>query len=466
MQNLLNYSLQLTFYLYGGLALLLSFKCILSSSKNSSIFFISFIVSFIIGYFFKVLFYNNKFKEKNLAITIFLSWILLILVSAIPFFSYVDIFSISDIFFISTSFITTTGFHHKLLNTLNASEAINIWCSFVQLTGGFFSVLSYILFFLVFFNKHNKFVLFNKTLIVKFFIYYFLVFILYILILGISLKDLPNGFMIAAAIISTGGNLGSHGPILGYYYSNNSFLNIYSFMLFMTIFLLPFFLYLQTRRVLDSLYIKIIKRSFLLFISLLITFFIFFKINFLSLSENLFMYLSYITTTGLLPNKLSNTLILKQVFPLFFVFLILIMFGCFSGSSTGGLKIDKVFIIFIKIKDELKKLTFSHKVYGIELIKKGFNQKELNSLYSIISLGSFFIAGSILSLTLIGYPVFDSFVVSIAALTNSGEGFLYINGIELKSNPFTYLILNFLMVFGRFEVIGYLLIFQKFTIKN
>ena len=139
-----------------------------------------------------MLFYNSKFKEKNLAITIFLSWILLILVSAIPFFSYVDIFSISDIFFISTSFITTTGFHHKLLNTLNASEAINIWCSFVQLIGGFFSILSYILFFLVFFNKHNKFVLFNKTLILKFFIYYFLVFILYILFLGISLKDLDR----------------------------------------------------------------------------------------------------------------------------------------------------------------------------------------------------------------------------------------------------------------------------------
>ena len=56
------------------------------SSKYTSIFFISFIVSFIIGYFFKPLFYNNKFKEKNLAITIFLSWLLLILVSAIPFF--------------------------------------------------------------------------------------------------------------------------------------------------------------------------------------------------------------------------------------------------------------------------------------------------------------------------------------------------------------------------------------------
>ena len=86
MQNLLNYSLQLTFFFYGGLALLLSLKCYFTSSKNASVFFISFIISFVIGYFFKALFYNNKFKEKNLAITIFLSWILLIIVSAVPFF--------------------------------------------------------------------------------------------------------------------------------------------------------------------------------------------------------------------------------------------------------------------------------------------------------------------------------------------------------------------------------------------
>ena len=466
MQNLLNYSLQLTFYLYGGLALLLSLKCFLSSSKYASIFFISFIVSTVIGIYFKSLFYNDKFKEKSVTITIFFSWLLLILVSAIPFFSFVDTFSISNIFFISTSLITTTGFHHKLLDILNNSDAFNIWCSIIQLIGGFFSVLSYILFFLVFFNKHNKIVIFNKTLVLKFIAYYFFIFFLFIILLSISLKDIFNAFMIATAIISTGGHVGSFGPLLGFYYSSNIYLIIYSFLLLVSIFLLPFFLFIQNRRVLESFYIKSVKRSFLILIAFLIIFFIFFRINFLSFSENLFIYLSYITTTGILPNKLNNILILQKIYPLFFIFLFLIMVGSFSGSSGGGLKIDRISIIFIKVKDELKKLILNHKVYGIELIKKGFYQKELISLYSLISLGSLFIIGTVLSMTLTGYPVFDSFVVSLAALTNSGEGFLFINGIELKKNSFIYLILNFLMIFGRFEVIGYLLIFQKFSIRN
>ena len=466
MQKLLNYTLQLIFYLHGSFALLLSLRCFFISSKNASIFFITFILSLIIGYFFKPLFYNNKFKEKNLAITILLSWLLLILVSAIPLFSYMDIFSISDIFFISTSFVTTTGFHHKLLVNLNYSDALNIWCSFIQMLGGLLSILSYILFFLILFNKHNKFVVFNKSLVIKFIIYYFAVFFLYILILNFSFQDPFNGFMMASSIISTGGNVGTFGPMLGYYFSNNNFLIIYSLLLVITIFLLPIFLFIQNHKVLNSLYINVIKRSLFPFFSIVIILIVFFRTNSLTIVENLFLNLSFITTTGILPYKLSNIVILQQIFPLFFIFLSLIFIGSFSGSTSGGLKIDKLSIIFIKIKEELEKLTLSHKIYGIELIKKGFNQKELNSLFSLMVLGGLFVSGTIIILTATGYTVFDSFVLALAALTNSGEGFLYINDVLLKKNSFTYLILNFLMVFGRFEVIGYLLIFQKFYIRN
>ena len=144
----------------------------------------------------------------------------------------------------------------------------------------------------------------------------------------------------------------------------------------------------------------------------------------------------------------------------------LIVIGGFSGSSSGGLKLDRISIIFLKIKEEVTKLTLSHKVYGMELIKKGFRQKELNSFFALIVLGGFFIIGSIIIFSALGFPLFDSFTIAIAALTNTGEGFLHSNNVELKNNSFLYLILNFLMIVGRFEVIGYLLIFQKFSIRN
>ena len=65
-----------------------------------------------------------------------------------------------------------------------------------------------------------------------------------------------------------------------------------------------------------------------------------------------------------------------------------------------------------------------------------------------------------------GYSVFEAYTISIAALTNTGEGFLYINNVILKENSSIFLILNFLMICGRFEIIGYLLIFQKIIFKN
>ena len=77
-----------------------------------------------------------------------------------------------------------------------------------------------------------------------------------------------------------------------------------------------------------------------------------------------------------------------------------------------------------------------------------------------------FVIVTMLILTSTGHSVFDSFVLTMASLTNTGEGFLHINDMSLNKNFFSYLILNFLMIFGRFEVIGYLLIFQKFTIRN
>ena len=159
-------------------------------------------------------------------------------------------------------------------------------------------------------------------------------------------------------------------------------------------------------------------------------------------------------------------MILELINPFFFIFLLIIIIGSFSGSSSGGLKVDKISILFIKIKDELNKLAFRHKVFGVDLIKKGSDQKELNNLYALIAFGILIVICSILSLCIAGYSVFEAYTISIAALTNTGEGFLYINNVILKENSSIFLILNFLMICGRFEIIGYLLIFKKIIFKN
>ena len=266
--------------------------------------------------------------------------------------------------------------------------------------------------------------------------------------------------------MSTGGAVGENGHLLDFYFSESSFLIIYSFLIFLTIFILPIFLYIHNNNILKVYYFKILKRSLFLFIILALFFIILIKFSILNFQENIFIFLSLLTTTGLMPNNASNLLVLQKLYPLFFIFLLLLVTGSFSGSSSGGLKIDRVSILFIKIKEELIKLTLRHKIYGVELIKKGSNQKELNSLYALIALGIFIIIFGVLFLSLSGKSLFDSFVLAIAALTNTGDGFLHLNNVDLIDNSNLILILNFLMICGRFEFIGYLLIFQKLTLKN
>ena len=465
MQVLLNFTLQSTFYIYGMLGLMFSFKCLIEENYNSSIYFITSIVSLIIGYLFKVLFFKEHINFKNFIFTIFSSWLLLILVSSIPYYSLIKLLDFTEIIFLSTSYITTTGLSLNYYDYMKENDTLFIWSSLTQLIGGVFSILTFILFFLVLFNKNEKLVIFNKILILKFLLYYFFLLFLYILFLNFFLDDYTNSFLIASAIISTGGIIGENGHLLEHYLSDNNYLTAYTFLMFVTIFILPIFLYLQNPKIMKIYYLNFFKRSFFLIIVLSLVLLVLINKSFLNLRESLFVFLSFVSTTGLLPNKFENLDYLEQIYPLFFLFVMLVMIGSFSGSSSGGLKIDRLGIIFIKIKDELTKLTLRHKVYGTELIKKGSNQKELNSLYALIAFGIFIMIFALLLLSMSGKNIFESFAFSIAALTNTGDGFLHLYGVDITKNSNVIIILNLLMICGRFEIIGYLLIVQKLSIK-
>ena len=130
--------------------------------------------------------------------------------------------------------------------------------------------------------------------------------------------------MISSAIISTGGQIGSYGPVLGYYYSNNLYLIIYLFLSITTILILPLFLIIQNYKVLESLYMKLLSRSMILLVGVLLMLCLLFEIGSLNFIERFFIYFSFLTTSGILPNKTNDILVIQQLSTLFFIFLILI----------------------------------------------------------------------------------------------------------------------------------------------
>ena len=99
MNNLLLFTLQATFYIYGTMGLILSVKCLINDDSSHNVFFISSALSFIIGYFLHFLL-QNTFKLRYFLKTIFFSWFLLILVSSIPFLSLIQELNLSSIIFI------------------------------------------------------------------------------------------------------------------------------------------------------------------------------------------------------------------------------------------------------------------------------------------------------------------------------------------------------------------------------
>jgi hypothetical protein len=123
--------------------------------------------------------------------------------------------------------------------------------------------------------------------------------------------------------------------------------------------------------------------------------------------------------------------------------------------------LNKLSLFFINFKDELNKFLFQHNIKGVGIIKKGSSQIELNAFYSLIIFSSIISLINIIILNISGMTLKGSLIYIVAALSNTGEALLIISNINDKINAENYLLLNTLMICGKYEFIGYFLIFSK-----
>ena len=143
------------------------------------------------------------------------------------------------------------------------------------------------------------------------------------------------------------------------------------------------------------------------------------------------------------------------------VILFVSVIGSFSGTTNGGLKINKLSLFFINLKEELNKFLFQHNIKGVNIIKKGSSQNELNTFYALMIFSSILILISIIFLNITGIDLRTSLIYLIASLSNTGESLLIVNNISERIKADYYFLLNFFMICGKYEFIGYFLIFNK-----
>ena len=437
------------------------------ASLNIQVYFGSLLVSLFLGIIF--IFYNKKFL--NVKINFFEKLFLVIagffyfpLLISMPY--YLSIYDISfiDSYFEAISGFTSTGFT-MFENVKEIDEPLLIWRSGSQWLGGLYFLCS--LFLLAespkikIKNIYTDYEGVNLSEIrnqyTKVLLIYFLLTLLVFILLSYSGIRLFEGFNLSMTIISAGGFIPTN--LLSEIVRSENQKLIFSFSM-----LIPFFnLYLIYNVIFGDRSLINNKEDFYLLILLLfvlIITYIFFS-NIFGFNSILFAVLSSFSNIGLaLDNQFSN---------LSFLFLILVIIGGSSFSTSSGLKYIKLYTLF---KFSLKEIYLLVKPLYVSsntlfLSKYKIKDEEINIYFLsiVFFISSLFILSGILSLEQINFK--DSLTLSILTITNT------VNSNNYNLGEFYFLDINIIskisimlfMVMGRVELLSLLILIKKFFFK-
>ncbi|MDD2489207.1 MAG: TrkH family potassium uptake protein [Bacteroidales bacterium] len=154
--------------------------------------------------------------------------------------------------------------------------------------------------------------------------------------------------------------------------------------------------------------------------------------------------------------------------PATFLLFLLMFSGAMAGSTTGGLKLVRVILLFKNARNILQRATHSHAYIPIKFEKKTIEQQVINNVLTIFLLYLFtFVIASVL-LVALGLGFFESMGGVVSCLSNMGAGFgeigAYGNYAQL-SQPAKWIFAS-LMYLGRLELITVFCLFMPAFWKN
>ena len=424
------------------------------------------LITFFIG-----LILNISFRKKNIKLGIrqafvltIASWLVISLFGAIPFVYSSSSLTYTDAFFESVSGITTTG-STVIFNLNNLSEGILIWRSLLQWFGGIgIIVLAMAILptlqiggMQLLHMEHDD--PYEKTIpkVNRFVLELFLLYVFVSIICGILyFINGMSGFdsiIHAMTTISTGG-FSNHNESFGYF---NSFRIETISIIFMIIGSLPFVLYLQFFHSQNKNFFKDdqIKLFFIVLFSIVIITTIWLKINssndfYSSFRISLFNIISILTGTGYSSNNFSNWGSYGTV-----IMMIIMFIGGCAGSTTGGIKIFRLQILFRGAINQIKKLTQPHAVLVMRFNGKTVNENTYNSVMGFFFMYIILFIVSAISLSFFNLDFLTAFSAAASAISNVGPGLGEIvgpTGNYSNLHNVAKWILAFTMIIGRLEI--------------
>ena len=457
-----------------GVAMLAPYSLQIIFEEKSHSFISSSFVTIFIGVLFILANLEKEFKLNLRQTFLFssLAWIMVAIFGSLPFLLAAQEFSFSEAFFESMSGITTTG-ATIISNLDDTPKSILLWRAIMQWLGGIGIVVMAItilpllkvggmqLFKMEGPDSTEK--ILPRTIEVAAIIistYVALTFLcgFFYWIFGMSVFDSVSHAM---TTIATGG-FSTHNDSIGFFKSHNIEIVASIFIILGSIPFISYLKFAQGNRKVFFQDVQIKGLIYLLVLSIVIMFFYLVLINYESsifdkIRISSFNVISILSGTGYVTDDFG----LWGKFSLIFFLLLMFIGGC-AGSTACGIKIFRLQMLLIFLKNQIKKLISPNSVIITKYNNQKISDDFINSVIIFIFSFLFIFLMIAMLLSISGLDFITSISGAASSISNVGPGLgdmIGPNGNYKDIPDLSKWILSFGMLLGRLELFAVLVLF-------
>ena len=457
-----------------GVSMLAPYAIQIVFNEGSHSFISASFVTIFIGILFILANLEKEFKLNLRQTFLFssLAWIMVAVFGSLPFLLAAEKFSFSEAFFESMSGITTTG--ATIIADLDSSpKSILLWRAIMQWLGGIGIVVMAITILPLL--KVGGMQLFKMegpdstekilprtfevaSIIISTYIVLTILCGFFYWIFGMSLFDSVSHAM---TTIATGG-FSTHNESIGFFENSNIEFVASIFIILGSIPFISYLKFAQGNRKVFFQDVQIKGLIYLLIISISVMFFYLILINYESslldkVRISSFNVISILSGTGYVTDDFG----LWGKFSLIFFLLLMFIGGC-AGSTACGIKIFRLQMLLIFLKNQIKKLISPNSVIITKYNKQKISDDFINSVIIFIFsfLFIFFIIATLLSIS--GLDFITSISGAASSISNVGPGLgdmIGPNGNYKNIPDLSKWILAAGMLLGRLELFAVLVLF-------
>ena len=461
-----------------GIFMLIPIIAQLIYNEFDSSFFGSSIITIVFGtlFFLSNLDHDKKLNLQQSFLLTALSWLSIAIFSALPFIFSSNGFTITNAFFESMSGITTTG-STTISNLESMPKGILLWRAILQWLGGIGIIVMAItlmplmnvggmqLFKISNNDSSEKVLPKSKEIALR------LIYIYSILTALCAITYLMFGMNVFDSIthsmttIATGG-FSNYNESIGFF---NSVSIEISAMIFIILGSLPFIAYIKFLSGNKKIFISDIQIT--TFLKIIIISVIILSIYLITVDSNefnlrsiFFNVISILTGTGYVNAQFDNWGSFSLI-----LFLGLMFIGGCAGSTTCGVKIFRIQILFSFVSNQIKKIIYPKGIFVLKYDQNPVDDKFISSIISFIYLYLliFFILTALLTLS--GLDFMTSISGAATSISNVGPGLgstIGPNGNFSSLPDVSKWILSLGMILGRLELFAILVLFLPSFWKN